>query len=148
MPSKNTSVPRDDRAEEYIDSALMTHRLRHGQRVSVRIYGIYGVYRTHLLLGQDVDGDCTCPSGEWPCKHLRALRATWRLNPGSFLDLDGWFADLNTQPKSTLIAAITQIVMAWPETLGVLEVEGFEPLQDVVNPEDSIDLDAQDCGAA
>ena len=141
MPRKNTAVPRDERAEEYIDSALMTHRLRHAQRVSVRIYGNYGVYRTQLLLGRDVDGHCTCPSDEWPCKHLRALRATWRLNPRSFLDLEGWLAEFETQHKSSLVAAITQIVMAWPEALGVLGVEGFEPEQDEVDSEVSVDLD-------
>jgi hypothetical protein len=66
-----------DRASEYIDSPLMTQRLVHKRPISARIDGVYGVYRTTARVGRSRDASCTCPSDDWPCKHVRALRATW-----------------------------------------------------------------------
>lgn len=80
-----------DRAAEYVDSALMTQRLRNRRQLSARVEGHYGVYRTSLQLGKPADSRCTCPSEAWPCKHLRALRLTWEkpkklLRPRRFLE--------------------------------------------------------------
>lgn len=135
MPKKKKTIPRDDRAAEYIDSALMTQRLRHGQQLSVRIEGNYGVYRTELRLGRDESGHCTCPSEEWPCKHIRALRETWRVNPQSFFDLERFVKELERRPTSELVSAIVQIVTAWPGALGILGVKGFELEEDEFDPE-------------
>ena len=79
-PMRNTAPPPDP-AGEYIDSTLTTQRLRDGRQLSARINGRYGVYRTRVRLSRQLDGDCTCPSDVQPCKHVRALRATWERNP-------------------------------------------------------------------
>jgi hypothetical protein len=105
---------------------MMTQRVRFGKQLSVRIAGNYGVYRTVTSQGKKVTGDCTCPS-EWrPCKHVHALRETWKTNPQSFFDLDQFLAELFDQPKANLIEAIGQIVMQSPECLRVFGVPGFE----------------------
>ena len=141
MPKRKAPVPPEDRAAEYIDTLLMTQRLRYGQQLSVRIDGNYGVYRTQLLLDRDMSGHCTCPSEEWPCKHLRALRATWKINPHSFFDLEHFLKELETRPKPSLVTAIAQIVMTSPETLGFLGVKGFELEEDELDSEDPTELD-------
>lgn len=141
MPKRKAPVPREDRAAEYIDSPLMTQRLRYGQQLSVCIGGNYGVYRTQLLLDRDTSGHCTCPSEEWPCKHLRALRATWSVNPDSFFDLEQFLRELATRPKPSLVTAIAQIVMARPEALGILGVKQFELEEDELDSEDPTELD-------
>ncbi len=126
MPSRNSHRVREDRAAEYVDSPLLTRRLRYGHQLSARIDGIYGVYRTEVHLGRRMDDRCTCPSELWPCKHVRALRRTWKANPGSFLNLKRFLTELSLQPKPALIAAIAQIVLMSPEGLSVFGVPGFE----------------------
>jgi hypothetical protein len=122
---------REDRAAAYVDGPLMTQRIRYGHQLLVRINGIYGVYRTQAYLGRRGDDRCTCPSDLWPCKHVRAVRRTWRANPGSFLNLKRFLKKLSLQPKPALIAAIAQMVLMSPEGLSVFGVRGFE-----MEPED------------
>ena len=75
-------------------------------------------------------GDCTCPSDEWPCKHVRALRATWEMNPDSFLDVKEFLRGLDTREKTELIETIGKIVLAFPQTLGLFGIAGFGETDD------------------
>ncbi len=123
----------EQRIAEYVDSPMMTHRLRTGKQVSARILGNYGVYRTEVSTtrkGKMPTGCCTCPSDWQPCKHVYALRETWEVNPASFFDLDQWLAELFDQPKAKLIDAIAKIVARSPECLSEFGVPGFEEDED------------------
>ena len=126
MQSKKSPRLREDRAAVYVDSPLMTQRIRYGRRLLARIDGVYGVYRTQAHLGRRMDDRCTCPSELWPCKHVNALRRTWKANPASFLDLKRFLKGLSRQSKPALIAAIAQMVLMSPEGLSVFGVKGFE----------------------
>ncbi len=126
MPKRGKSKESVDRAAEYIDSPLMRRRLRFKGRLSVEIDGNFGLYRTEMRTGKKFDGSCTCPSEEWPCKHLRALKATWEKNPGSFLDLQALLNDLSTKSSDELAELIGQMAMLAPETLSLCGVEGFD----------------------
>jgi hypothetical protein len=126
----NASLAKRDAAVEYVDNPMMTKRLRCGANVSAEIAGRSGDYRTRLKLAQKLDGDCTCPSDEWPCTHLRALRATWEMNPESFLDVDAFLRGLDASGKAELIATIGKIVVAFPQTLGMFGVAGFDETDD------------------
>lgn len=116
----------DERVAEYVDSPLVTQRVRYGKQVSARIAGNYGVYRTQVSQSKKLTGDCTCPSELWPCKHVHALRATWEANPQSFFDLDDWLEKLEKEPRASLVEAIRNIVTAEPGLLSVFGVPGFE----------------------
>lgn len=126
----NRTDPVFDRADEYINSPLMTQRVVYRKHLSVRIDGNYGVYRTTVQLGRKLAGSCTCPSDLWPCKHVRALRATWDENHDSFFDLEVFLKDLAAKPKVELVETIRQILVAYPESLAALGVPGFEPDRD------------------
>jgi uncharacterized Zn finger protein len=118
----------------------MTHRVRFKRQLFARIRGSYGVYRTWVRLGRrDLDSGCTCPS-EWrPCKHVRALEATWRVNRPSFFDVDRFLATLAGRPKAELVEAIGRLIARAPEGLAALGIEGFEdgePEDPEAEPED------------
>ena len=119
-----------DHALEYIDSPLMTRRLVHGRFLSARIDGSYGAYRTTARVGRSRDASCTCPSDYWPCKHVRALRATWDANPESFFDLAGYLRTLGSKPKAQVLAVVRDLILAQPEGLGVLGVQQFIDVAD------------------
>jgi hypothetical protein len=130
MAARRKLTP-EQRVAEYVDSPMMTQRIRHAKtELSARIQGNYGVYRTRASLSGKVTGKCTCPSEWWPCKHVQALRKTWKANPKSFLDLDKFVSGLAKWPKAGLIDAIRQIALAWPESLSVFGVPGFEAEED------------------
>ncbi|MEO8624417.1 MAG: SWIM zinc finger family protein [bacterium] len=122
----------EDAAVEYVDSPMMTKRLRFNRSVSAEIAGRYGDYRTRLRLTRKLDGDCTCPSDSWPCKHVRALRATWEANPDSFFDADAFLRTLQSVAKAELIETIGRIIVAFPQTLGLFDVAGFDETEDGV----------------
>jgi len=124
-PKRNTP-PRPDPAIEYVDSVLMTQRLRDRRVLSARIHGRYGVYRTQVRLTRQLDGHCTCPSDVQPCKHVRALRATWRRNPDSFFDVRAFLRSLNGWGRTQLVETIGRIVAAFPPALGLFGVSGFD----------------------
>ena len=132
-PASRVRKPRPDPASEYIDSPLMTHRLRQAGHVSARIEGRYGVYRTCAQLTGSLQGDCTCPSDPQPCKHVRALRATWAAYPESFFDARAFLRSLGAHEKPQLIEMIGHVVAALPEALGVLGVPGFDGDQEYVD---------------
>jgi len=116
----------EERVAEYVDSPLVTQRVRYGKQVSARIAGNYGVYRTQANQSKKVTGDCTCPSELWPCKHIHALRATWKANPESFFDLDGWLIVLSAETKATLIEMVGRMAAQSPELLSLFGIPGFE----------------------
>jgi hypothetical protein len=122
---KGTAAPRPDPAMEYIDSELMTHRLRDGRQLSARMHGWYGVYWTRVRLTRRPEGDCTCPSDPQPCKHVRALLATWEVNPESFFDVRTFLRSLEDHEKGQLIEMIGRMVSVYPSALGALGVPGF-----------------------
>jgi len=129
-PRIPTHLAEDDRATEYVDSPMMTRRLRSGGSVSAQIAGRYGDYRTQVRLTRKLDGACTCPSDFWPCKHVRALRATWETNPDSFLDVQAFLRGLDARGKAELIETVGKIVLAFPQTLGLFGVAGFGETDD------------------
>jgi hypothetical protein len=128
----------DQRVAEYVDSALLTQRLRFGKEVSARIEGNFGIYRTRVTLTKKLKGDCSCPSEIWPCKHIHALRATWEANPASFFDFDLWLKKLADEPKESLVESISNMVSANPGLLSVFGVPGFDAED---NREDGYDED-------
>ena len=117
----------EERVQEYVDSPMMTQRMRHEKCISAQIRGNCGVYRTTVEFKvKKVTGECTCPSELWPCKHVHALRATWDKNPASFFNLDDWLAALPKEPKESLIESIRNMVLHSPNLLTVFGVPGFE----------------------
>ncbi len=126
MPKKKLTRHPEDRAAEYIDSPRMTQRLRRGKNLSARIAGNYGTYRTQTQIGKRSNGDCTCPSEQWPCKHIRALAATWDCNPESFFDLESFLEGLAGRAKTELLELIAEMALAAPESLRACGVTEFE----------------------
>jgi uncharacterized Zn finger protein len=127
MPRKKQQANREDPAAEYLDSPLMSQRLLYKRELLVRIDGRYGTYRTRLKLGRRLNGRCSCPSEEVPCKHVRALSGTWRVNPESFFDLQPCLEALSQRPLASLVASIAELVLNRPEALTAFGVSGFEP---------------------
>ena len=103
----------------------MRMRIRDGRRLVVRVDGRYGFYRTELNLAAPNGSSCSCPSEESPCKHVRALHKTWRVNPRSFLELESLFDVLSGRGRSAFLEALRTIIFAHPECLGALGVPGF-----------------------
>ncbi len=117
----------EERVKEYVDSPMMTRRLRHEKCVSAQIRGNFGSYRTTVdLKAKKVKGECTCPSELQPCKHIHALRATWDKKPESFFNLDDWLEVLPKQSKESLVEAIRNMVLDSPNLLAVFGIPGFE----------------------
>ena len=117
----------EERVQEYVDSPMMTQRMRHENCISSQIRGNFGVYRTTVdLKAKKVAGECTCPSELWPCKHVHALRATWDKNPDSFFNLDDWLAALPKEAKESLVESIRNMVLHSPNLLTLFGVPGFE----------------------
>jgi len=127
MPRRKRVAKREDPAAEYLDSPLLNHRVLYKRELSARIDGSYGTYRTRLKLGRRLNGRCSCPSDEVPCKHLRALRATWRVNPESFVDLEPLLKELSRRPSAALVTSLAELIMNRPETLTAFGLAGFEP---------------------
>jgi hypothetical protein len=141
VAKRQTRIP-EQRIAEYVDSPMMMQRVRFGKQISARILGNYGTYRTKAGQSKKVTGECTCPSDWWPCKHVHALRETWRINPHSFFDLDQFIAELFERPKGKLIEAIEQMIVASPEMLQFFDIPGFEKVSgegDEIDEEDDWD---------
>ena len=126
-----------ERVEAYVDSPLMTHRVRFERQLSARIQGNYGIYRTRVrMASRGLDSACTCPSDWDPCKHVTALELTWRETPESFFDVDRFLKTLAVRPKAELIDAIGKLIGCAPEGLAALGVEGFDA-EEVEDEEDN-----------
>jgi SWIM zinc finger len=127
-----------DRAAEYVDSPMLTRRLRHGRDLSARVDGRYGIYGTRARIGSLASGSsCSCPSEGWPCKHVRALQETWKANPGSFVDLDELVEGWATKRKTDLLRLIVKMAMVAPDSLSACGVEGFGPEDDMAESDES-----------
>jgi hypothetical protein len=122
---KDRSTTERNRTGQYIDSPMMTHRLRHGRKLAARIQGNYGAYRTQAAI-RGRNGWCSCPSERWPCKHVVALKHTWKTNPGSFFDLSTVLNDLASKSKPDLLAAIGNMALQSPESLSALGIDAFD----------------------
>lgn len=59
-----------------------------------------------------------------------ATGATWEMNPDSFLDVKGFLRGLDTRGKAELIETIGKIVLAFPQTLGLFGIAGFDETDD------------------
>jgi uncharacterized Zn finger protein len=116
----------EQRVSAYVDSPLVTMRIVCGPDVCARFVGNFGTYRVRVSKSKRLAGECTCPSELRPCKHVHALRATWEANPRSFFDLDPWLKQLAKEPKVTLVEAIENMVVDYPELLSVFGVPGFD----------------------
>jgi uncharacterized Zn finger protein len=109
----------------------MTHRVRFGGNLSARIQGNYGTYRTWVgIASRRRESGCTCPSDWEPCKHVNALKLTWRENPESFFDVDGFIKTLASRSRSELIDIIGKLIAHAPEGLAALGVKGFAAEED------------------
>ena len=125
-----------DRVEAYVDSRFMTHRVCFDKQVSARIQGNYGIYRTWVnIASRSLESGCTCPSDWHPCKHVSAVKLTWRENPESFFDAGGFVKTLSGRPKSELLEIIGKLIARAPEGLSALGVKGFD-MADDENEED------------
>lgn len=115
-----------ERVDEYVDSRRMTQRLKRGTAISCSIEGSYGTYRTRTNLRSRADSSCTCPSEIVPCKHIEALRETYKRRPRSFCDVPALTKKLAKKSREELLATIEAMVLRAPAALGVLGVKGFE----------------------
>lgn len=123
----------DERVAEYVNSPRLRQRLKSGSEISCVIDGNSGIYRTVLSVKRSGGSSCTCPSEYVPCKHVAALRETYKLRPRSFADLDAVVKKLAPKEKSELLRIIRKMATTAPSALSVLGVKGFEP------PEESED---------
>jgi uncharacterized Zn finger protein len=125
----------EDRVDEYVDSTRMRERIKIGSTVVCRIQGNSGVYRTEASIGRKKESNCSCPSEYSPCKHVAALRETYKRKPRSFTDPDKVLKDLEKKEKKELLGTIRKMALDSPSVLSILGVKGFERL-DGYDPEE------------
>jgi len=116
----------EDRVSEYVNSPRLKHRLKAGNRLSCTVLGNFGTYRTEASTGARGAASCNCPSDGFPCKHVAALRETYRLRPRSFIDIVSILKGLEKKESKELAGLIRKMVRYAPEALYVLGVKGFE----------------------
>lgn len=130
----------DDRVGEYVNSPRLGQRLRIGNEVSCVVDGNSGIYRTSFDLKLRAASWCTCPSEYDPCKHVLALRQTYKLRPRSFVDLEGVLNQkLAKKDRAGLLKVILAMAKASPPALAAVGVKGFEPPDEI--PDDDADDD-------
>lgn len=118
---------REDRVAEYVDSERMRQRLKVDDQICCLIDGNYGTYRTQATLEKRLESSCSCPSDDYPCKHVDALLETYRINPRSFLDFDkATNKRLVKMERPELLQLIRRMVLASPTSLSAMGVKGFE----------------------
>ena len=124
------------RAQPYVRE--FTHRLRSGPSIAGRVAGPHGFYTVSLgIEGSALTPACSCTSDAGFCKHVIALGLTYIEEPQSFYDLRTLTAQLERSSHSELVTLIIRIGTCYPQTLGMLGVEGFDDEED----EDVIDDD-------
>jgi uncharacterized Zn finger protein len=124
------------RAQPYVRE--FTHRLRSGPAIVGRIAGPHGSFTVSLGVdGSVLTPDCSCTADAGFCKHVIALGLTYIEEPQSFYDLRTLTAQLDRASHGQLIELIFRIGTRYPQTLGMLGVEGFDDEED----EDVIDDD-------
>lgn len=126
----------EDRVAEYVDSPRLRQRVKIGPEISCLIDGNSGTYRTHLHLRGRQAGSCTCPSEYVPCKHVHALRETYKLRPRSFVDFESIMKKLAAKDKPALLKLIREMAVTSPPALAALGVKGFEPPDEEGEDED------------
>ena len=117
---------REQRVAEYVDSDFLRQRLRTGNRLSCLIEGRHGNYITSIDLNDRLDFSCSCPSEQYPCKHVDALLETYTVNRKSFIDLDRLLKKLAKLEKSELLDKMRSMIIISPPALSALGVSGFE----------------------
>jgi uncharacterized Zn finger protein len=124
------------RAQPYVRE--FTHRLRFGHSIAGRLAGPHGVFMVSLDIDEDtLNPSCSCASDAGFCRHVIALGLTYIEEPESFYDLRTLTADLEQHSHADLVTLILRLVSRYPQTLGMLGVEGFDDEED----EDVIDDD-------
>ncbi len=117
----------EDRVAEYIDSPRLRQRLKVDQQISCVVDGNYGIYRTQASLKSKTKSfSCSCPSDDYPCKHVVALLRTYKIHPRSFLDLHAIMKRLVKMEKPELLEVIRKMVVESPPSLSALGVKGFD----------------------
>jgi len=112
----------EEKELEYIGSSRMRQRVKAGSRLSVRIDGNHGVYRTSLKGdgGKQLTYSCTCPSPYYPCKHAAALAYTYLKEPETFFEVDTLQARLEKMDKEQLTGLLLTCLSEYPRLLTVL----------------------------
>jgi uncharacterized Zn finger protein len=124
-----------------------THRLRSGPAIVGRIAGPHGSYTVSLGIdGSALTPECSCTSDAGFCKHVIALGLTYIEEPQSFYDLHTLTAQLEQASHADLIEVIVRLGTRYPQTLGMLGVEGFseEEDEDVIDDDDLYDDEEDD----
>jgi uncharacterized Zn finger protein len=127
------------RAQPYVRE--FTHRLHSDQTIAGRVARPHGVYTVSLAIeGSTLTPACSCTSDAGFCKHVIALGLTYIEEPQSFYDLRTLTTQLEQYSHGELVGLIVQMGTRYPQTLGMLGVEGFEDEEG----EDVIDDDELD----
>jgi uncharacterized Zn finger protein len=125
----------EQRVAEYVDSPRLRQRMRVDQWISCVVDGNYGIYKTEASLkkgrksSSSSSFSCSCPSDDYPCKHVGALLRTYENHPRTFLDLDAMTKRLAKMEKPELLKVIRKMILASPSSLSALSVKGFEEPQ-------------------
>jgi hypothetical protein len=133
------------RAQPYVRE--FTHRLRSGPSITGRVVGPHGVFTVSLTIGDStLTPACSCTSDPGFCRHAIALGLTYIEEPQSFYDLCTLKAQLEQYSHGELIELILQMGARYPETLGMLGVEGFadEEDEDVIDDDELYDDEEDD----
>jgi hypothetical protein len=133
------------RAQPYVRE--FTHRLRSGRSISGRVTGPHGVYTVSLgIEGATLIPSCSCTSDAGFCRHVIALGLTYIEEPQSFYDLHILRTQLEQYSPADLIDLILQMANRYPQTLGMLGVEGFadEDDEDVIDDDELYDDEDDD----
>jgi hypothetical protein len=124
------------RAQPYVRE--FTHRLRSGPAIAGRVAGPHGVFTVSLTIEDStLTPACSCTSDPGFCRHAIALGLTYIEEPQSFYDLRTLTAQLEQYSHGELVELIIRIGTRYPETLGMLGVDGFDEEED----EDVLDDD-------
>ena len=133
------------RAQPYVRE--FTHRLRSGPSITGRVAGPHGVFTVSLTIEDSIlTPACSCTSDPGFCRHAIALGLTYIEEPESFYDLRTLTAQLEQHSQGELVGLLLQIGARYPETLGMLGVEGFEDEEeeDVTEDDELFDDDEDD----
>lgn len=130
----------DQRIAEYVDSPRLGQRMRIGNEISCVVDGNSGIYRTSLDLKLRAASWCTCPSEYVPCKHVHALRQTYKVRPRSFVDVEKVvMTKLAKKDRPALLKVIVAMARTSPPALAAVGVKGFEPPDGIPDDEEDDD---------
>ena len=133
------------RAQPYVRE--FTHRLRSGPAISGRVAGPHGVFTVSLTIADStLTPACSCTSDPGFCRHAIALGLTYIEEPQSFYDVRTLTTQLERYSHGELVELVLQMGTRYPQTLGMLGVEGFadEEDEDVIDDDELYDDDEDD----